>query len=65
MKTLTPFRKAKIQKQNEIAMIYNKIHSVKRTKHPIPKKEPLVLPEDFTGKDVKRYKKLLKGRKKK
>ena len=44
--------------------IYEKIHARVRTKFPEPKgKTILMLPEDFTGKDLKRAKKLMKGRK--
>jgi hypothetical protein len=65
MKALSPAQVESRKEQSKIRMIYKKIHSVKRTRFSAPEKEPLMLPEDFTGRDLKRLQKLIKGRKKK
>jgi len=58
--------KEKLQKERLIHEIRERIIPDKayRTKFPEPKKVPLILPEDFTGTDLKRTKKLMKGHKK-
>jgi len=68
MKPLPKELKKKLQEQEEIRAIYKKIHpdGMIRTKFPEPKnRNVLILPEEFTGRDLKRAKKLMKGRKKK
>lgn len=66
MRKLTPRMKKKLEREREIRDIYKKIHpgGVFRTKFPEPKKTPLLLPEEFNGRDLKRVKKLIKNRKK-
>ena len=66
MKKLTPRMKEKLEKQKLTREIYEKIHPnhLSRTKFSEPKKVPLILPEDFTGKDLKAVKRLMKQREK-
>ena len=65
MKTLTPKMKTRLQREKEVREIYEKLHpkTMVRTKFYPPKnKDVLILPEDFSGKDLKRAKKLMRGR---
>jgi len=67
MNVLTPEMKADLQRKKEIEEIHEKLKmrnpSVFRTT-PL-KKGYMILPEDFTGKDLKRAKKLMRRKDKK
>jgi len=65
---LTPEMKAEIQKKKDIAIIYEKTKVRNDSKRifrtaPKPSQVKFVLPEEFTGRDLKRAKKLIKKRK--
>lgn len=65
---LTPEMKAEIQRKKDIAIIHEKLqvrddsNRMFRTA-PKPSQVRFVLPEEFTGKDLKRAKKLIRKRK--
>lgn len=64
MTTMTAEMKAEILRKREADEIHKRVHPIRRTKFPAPNKPMIVLPEEFTGRDLKRAKKLMKGRKK-
>lgn len=64
MKPLTPEMKEVLQKQKLNAQIREKIERANNSHKVFRLKVDHVLLEDFTGKDLKRAKKLIKGRKK-
>ena len=65
LKQMTPEMKRDFKQRRINADIYERMHAMKRTKFPEPKnRKVLILPEEFTGGDLKRVKKLIKNRKK-
>lgn len=66
--TLTPEMKAEIQKKKDIAIIHEKLQVRDDTGRlirtaPKPSQVRFVLPEEFSGRDLKRAKKLIRKRK--
>jgi hypothetical protein len=62
MKPLTPEMKEQLLREKQAAIIRKKLDKRKRTKFNI-NRQILILPEDFTGGDLKRAKKLMKNKK--
>ena len=62
IKPMTPEIKAELLKKKEIAMIRDKIYpdTLYRTKFRPVKRGVILLPEGFTGADLKRAKKLMR-----
>jgi hypothetical protein len=65
MKPMTEQMKEELQQRRLSREIYAKIHAKRRTKFPKLKRKTWILPEEFTGKDLKYAKKLMKKQKRK
>lgn len=62
VKTMTPAMKETLQELSEIKKIREKVHPglLSRKKFHPPEKVPLMLPEEFSGRDLKAAKRLMK-----
>ena len=67
IKPLTPEMKKELAEKKLISIIDQKIHpyTLMRTKFPPSRKKAIVLPEGFTGRDLKRVKRLMRKKDKK
>lgn len=62
MQTLTAEMKSALLLQEEKERVKHLIHPMRRLKRRTPERRTLLLPEEFTGRDLKRAKKLMKGK---